>query len=260
MILKTALFFCLVSNFVLASVTPNEIATRCQVKPLDQLYSSDFRWDYSLAELIHRFFEIYNSPRQLPKKAYWDPKTQKIKLPYEPSRGGDVEISENFVRSISRHIEKAFELDVIDGVFFPDMGHSHLLIPESLFKRKYAQFSNANFKGFYETAFKDPELRILYHTAEQLKLLDDEGQLINDPRIQHRFRTRNIVGFNHPRSELQFYNNPNSRYNTVQAVPGYHWWSAGFNISGNEKGCFSYQHRGQTYYFDLSLYDLEPEI
>ena len=45
--------------------------------------------------------------------------------------------------------------------------------------------------------------------------------------------------------------------NTVsRADEGYHYWSAGFNISGSEKGCFPYIVNGQTYYFDISLTDL----
>lgn len=251
----------IISCFSFAKNSTQKIAARCTPdgSTVPSLYSSDFHWHYSLPELIHRFTEIYKSPKQLSRKAYWDPTAQKIKLPYAKLNGGDVEITESFVNSVARHIERAFQLEVIDGVFFPDMGHSHLLIPDQLYETKYSDYPVTNFKGFYEQVFQDPELRILYHTAEQLNFLDADGQLSKDPRIRFRHRTRNIVGDNHAQSELQFYENSGHSHNTVGEVDGYRWWGAGFNLSANQKGCFEYQHRGETFYFDLSLYDLEPE-
>jgi hypothetical protein len=45
----------------------------------------------------------------------------------------------------------------------------------------------------------------------------------------------------------------------VTGLPGHRDWSAGFNISASQDGCFAYQHKGQTIYFDLSLHDLPYE-
>lgn len=108
----------------------------------------------------------------------------------------------------------------------------------------------------YENLFKDQRLEILYHTAEQLQMLDSDNKPLNDSLIQHRLKTRNIVGFNHPDSELIYLSNPSSAVNTVSSRPGYYWWGAGFNISANKNGCFEYKNNGQSFYFDLSMYDL----
>lgn len=235
-----------------------EIAKRCDPLKSDApLYANDFKWGYEVQELISKFFEIYNSNKRLPQKAYWDQSSKKLLLPIRNEWGDPVPINENFVQSISRHIEKAFELKVIDGVFFPDMGHSHLLIPENHYKKNYQNFEVREFSKKYENFFQDPAVEVLYHTAEQIKMRDENGHLLENPYVQFRHKTRNPVGNLHPQSELKFLENKNSAANTAGAPDGYVWWGGGFNLSANQDGCFAYSNKGQIFYFDISLYDLD---
>lgn len=235
-----------------------EIAKRCG--PLSSketpLYSNEFRWDYDIPGMLLKWTEVYKSSKRLPQRAFWDAKQRVLKLPFDNQRGGDIEISETFVQTIVRHIERAFELKYVDAVFFPDMGHSHLLIPEQIMNEKYHPYPISNMAGMFQEMFKDENVRILYHTAEQLRMVDEDGQVLNDPKIKWRHQTRNIVGENKLETDLQVLQNPQSKANTVENVPGYFWWGGGFNLSSSNKGCFEYKAHGKTLYFDLSMFDL----
>lgn len=223
-----------------------------------KLTSDEFHWGYALAELKGAYDKTYASPKRLPRRAYWNAATGRFEFPYLADRGGAVALPETFVRAVARHIEAAFERGAIDAVFFPDMGHSHFLIPEAHWKAAYDRVAVAEFSRLYEAMFRDPLLEVLYHTAEQLTTRQADGRLVDDERTRFRYATRNIVGTNSPASGLRVLTNPESRANTVNEVPGYFWWGGGFNISANENGCFAAQAGGRTIRFDLSLFDLEP--
>lgn len=249
------------SPWAIAGNTIPEIAQRCALpssveKPL---YSNDFKWDFDLTTMMQRFTEIYQSPKRLPRRAFWDQRKQALKLPYDLDRGGDIEVSEGFVQAVTRHIERAFELKYVDAVFFPDMGHSHLLIPEQLMKEKYDKYPVNKMSRMYQDLFRDENIQILYHTAEQLKTLGQDGNVLANPKIQWRHHTRNIVGQNNPTTDLLVLQNPDSKANTVHGVPGFSWWGAGFNLSAQKNGCFEYRAHGNVYRFDLSMYDLESD-
>lgn len=220
------------------------------------LYNNDFKWGYTLPEMISRFTEIYQSEKRLKARAYWDSQTEQLKLPYEKYRGGDIVLPEKFVEQVVKHIEGGFRQDIVDAVFFPDMGHSHLMIPQDRYDKVYEPYEVSEFSRLYEALFSDPTVKVLYHTAEQLKMRGQDGQVLPDPQLQHRFKTRNLIGTNDGSSEVTYVINPNSNANTSDGLPGYRWWGAGFNLSANQNGCFTYEVRGQKFNFDISMYDL----
>lgn len=242
----------------LTSVTFDAARCRPEGSGDAAVYSSDFRWDYTLPELIARFAEMYVSPKRLPRRAYWNDSARRFELPHLPERGGPVVLPASFVRSVARHIEDAFAADYVDAVFFPDMGHSHFLVPQARWDSTYAAYPTDRMSDMYGALMADPGLEMLYHTAEQLKTLDGNRRPIGDERTRFRYRTRNIVGGNDGRGGLKVLQNPGSAANTVHEVPGYFWWSAGFNVSANAAGCFTYTAKGRTFRFDLSLFDLAP--
>jgi hypothetical protein len=225
----------------------------------EKLYAEDFKWGYSLAELISRFTEIYQISKRLNQRAYWDSSEKKIKLPYGFDRGGSVVVPESFIENISRHIEVAFKKNLIDGVFFPDMGHSHFLIPTDHYEASYSKFPVSRQSRMYERLFSDREIKILYHTAEQLQTRDDSGALVSDPRVQFRFQNRNLVGLNDGTQNIIILQNSSSPANTAHDLEGHTYYGAGFNLSANEKGCFRSQRQGEDIFFDMSLFDLEYE-
>ncbi len=235
---------------------PGESAALCERPAASEeiIYQSDFRWDYTLPEMSARFEEMYASPKRLDKRAYWDKTAKSLVLPpgYE---GAPVKIGPPLTQALRRHIERALELGYADYIFFPDMGHSHLLIPDALWKSKYSKYEVSENSRLYEDMLSDPAIQIFYHTAEQLKMLQD-NQPINDPQVLFRRANRNIAGPIKPGAELTVLQNPESAANTVNEVPGYRWWGGGFNFSAQKDGCFAYTHKGKTYRFDISLQDL----
>jgi len=241
--------------------TDAEIARRCAPVAAGEpsILQSDFHWAYTLPDMALRFEEMYVSPKRLAARAYWDEKTRTIRLPYMAERGGSVKVAPAFIQAVERHIERSIELKYVDAVFFPDMGHSHLLVPETLWKEKYDLYPIDHMSMMYQDMFLDPRLRIFYHTAEQLKTREADGQLVNDERTRFRYKTRNISGFIKPDADLTVHQNPESTANTVHEIPGYFWWGAGFNMSAQQNGCFVYHSGNKTYRFDLSLYDLPEE-
>lgn len=220
------------------------------------LYASDFKWGYSVEELLLKWQDVYTGPKRLAKRAYWDSTLQSVVLPYDQARGGRVKISAHFIKGIAATIEQARALKVIEGVFFPDMGHSHLLIPDHKYEQWNRRFEVKQMSQLYETMFSDQETLYVYHTAEQLKFLDDHKNVQPDEYSRFRHKTRNIIASHQKFKKITFGQNPQSPANTFGGLPGFQWWGGGFNISGNHEGCFAYRDGGQVYYFDLSLYDL----
>lgn len=225
-----------------------------------KLYSSDVRWGLSMAEMMELYGKLYASDKRLKGRAYLNAGTGRYELPHPAEFGGPVVVPEMLIKALVRHIEAAFEADYVDAVFFPDMGHSHLLIPEDLYASKYDAYPTDRRSQFYTDVLSDPSVHIFYHTAEQLQSLKaDRRTVLDDERIRWRHKTRNIAGPIAENAALTVYQNPESRANTVGEVPGYRWWGAGFNFSANKSGCFSFTRGGKTVRFDISLSDLEPD-
>lgn len=223
------------------------------------VYSNDFKWNLTLDEIKNLANILYKSEKRLAQRAYYDETMQSFVFPNPSERGGLIKIPAQFIKTISRHIEKAFERGYIDAVIFPDMGHSHFLIPIDFYKKDIESLSNQKINLIYERIMNNNEVKVMYHTAEQLRFLDENKKLIDDKKIQWRYFTRNLVGHNSPEPELELVDaTATSLANTMSSARGYYWWGAGFNIHANEKACFKFQKNGKTMYFDLSLKDLEP--
>lgn len=234
------------------------IVERCAPPSSDEplLYVEDFRFGYTEPEMTERFETVYASGQRLFERAYFDAEHGELVLPNLESWGGDVVLARRLVESVRRHIETAMTRGYAEHVFFPDMGHSHLFVPQELWDRHYTDVPVAELSGLYTSLFDDPMLRVLYHTAEQLQFFDADETLIDDPELQWRFYTRNIVGDNQGLGALEIHRDLSERGNTVRAAEGHHYFGAGFNVSASQDGCFPYVHEGRVLYFDLSLSDL----
>ena len=226
---------------------------RCQSVSAPELTRESFQWDYSLMDLIAKAVEIRASPLRLADRAIFDENKKALVLPWRAEFGGPVRLPANLIRSVQRHVEEALRLGYVDGIFFPDMGHTHLLIPQKTWDEVYSKIPAQEQTKKYELFFADPEVKIFYHTAEQLKMIDSEGNMIPDRRIQWRWFSRNLAGDNRGEGRLELLQNHKSPVNTVSGVPGYRWWGAGFYLSEHNSGCIAFQHEGQIRYFDLSF-------
>lgn len=235
-----------------------EIAARCTPPAEDEpiVYGNDFEWNYTPAAMAARFDEIYSSGKRLSQRAYFDGETGTFMLPSEESWGGPVTLPRRFVENVSIHIERALALTYAEHVFFPDMGHNHFFIPEAHFEAEYSDTAVSDRSAMYARLLDDPLLRVFYHTAEQLQMLDENKELLPDPWIQGRHQSRNVVGDNNWEGRIELLQNPDSPANTAHDYPGHFYYGAGLNLSASEHGCFPYRHNGALRWYDLSLYDL----
>ncbi|MFN8847866.1 MAG: hypothetical protein ACK5V3_11555 [Bdellovibrionales bacterium] len=233
-------------------------ASHCQPEKSNEpfLVVQDFKWGYTLVELLEKFVEIYQSDKRLKNRAYWNPEKKALVFPYRSFNGGDFVVPLSFAQNIASHIESGFKHNIIDGVFFPDMGHSHIFIPLDRWHSVYESTPVTKISRFYEGVFQDPQVKFLYHTAEQLKMLDQD-QLVEDPRVRFRHQTRNLVGTMDGSGDVFWISNPESPVNTARELPGHYYYGAGFNLSANKKGCFSALVKGREIKFDISMFDLE---
>ena len=220
------------------------------------LVVQDFKWGYTLPQLLERFVEIYKSDKRLKKRAYWSDEKKALVFPHNSFNGGDIVVPLDFAIKISQHIESGYKHKIIDAVFFPDMGHSHIFIPIDRWQTIYDPYPVSQISRFYEVVFQDPSVKFLYHTAEQLKMIEN-NQLVEDERVRFRHKTRNLVGSMDGTGAISWITNPESPVNTAHELPGHYYYGAGFNLSANKSGCFSAEVNGKKLKFDISMYDLE---
>ena len=234
------------------------ITSRCGAPAADEahLRATDFRWWYTRDEMLTRFDEVYGSGVRLFERARHEPETGVFVMPHVPSWGGRVELSRRLIVSVSRHLTAALAERYAEVVMFPDMGHSHFFIPQAHWDATYAGTPVPQFSAMYTRLLDDPELRVLYHTAEQLQTHDEAGELLPDELLQWRYHNRNPVGDNRGLGQLAMPRNLDSAHNTVNALPDHKYFSAGFSVSASAAGCFPYLHGDEVRYFDLSLSDL----
>lgn len=235
-----------------------EIMARCTPPAEDEevLYSNDFHWNYTRDEMAARADEIYVSGKRLAERARFDEASSDLLLPMIDQWGGPVVLSRRLVENVTAHIEIALEKGYADHVFFPDMGHSHYFMPQALWDAEYAGGPLDQISARYARMIDDPELLVLYHTAEQLQMLDENDQVLPDPGIAWRHQTRNVVGDNDGQGRIELLQNPDSKANTARDYADHYYYGAGFNVSASEHGCFPYVHDGELRWYDLSLSDL----
>lgn len=223
------------------------------------LRSSEFSWGMSLKEIQDKEKDVYQRGLRLKERAFME--NGEVYLPYTPYGGKEekIKLSDRFIKSVIGHIEGGLKRRYVDAIIFPDMGHSHLFIDKKFYDEVLKDIPVKETHKKYELMLNHPETRFLYHTAEQLEMLDEDKKLLEDRHLQWRFFTRNLVGHNKNLGKIELIHNETHSHNTARDYEdGFRYWGAGFNISANKDGCFAYTHKGKTYYFDMSLKDLEP--
>ncbi|MEE9550884.1 MAG: hypothetical protein V3W08_10875 [Candidatus Binatia bacterium] len=106
----------------------------------------------------------------------------------------------------------------------------------------------------------DAAIKELYRMSLSLRIPSTDEEVEKEKLLLWRYLSRNVVGDNdagevevHTVFEIPDYASYRRR-NTLRSVPGYIKIQAAIRIRATVSGCFSYQHQGQTYYFDLVIY------
>lgn len=233
---------------------PARLQQHCQKPLVDEpiIYQEDYSFSDNLdvAKMTAKFDRFYQGPQRLKGRLFYDSKAKKIYT------SGDLnsEISPLLIESISAHISLALKRNYAQFAFFPDMGHSHFYIPKDVWNKKYKDLAPAT--GLYAALSNERQLKMLYHTAEQLVIRDSNKVMPLDPWLQWRYYSRNIMGQNRgASSSLEVLLQPDLQaYNTVKEYDDYASYSAGFYLQAHQNGCFSFQAAdGKTLYFDVSF-------
>jgi len=261
--MKSILLLSLFLSMNTQAATVEYRAEYCQPETDDELevYMEDMGWGQNLSEMKAKFNAIYDAGKRLNYRAFVS--EDGFALPLKKSNKV-VNISERFITSVTSHIETALESKHVDYIFFSDMGHSHLYIDKDLYENKIVKLEVKQKKERIELMLNHPKTKFLYHTAEQLEMLDEEKVLLDDRKLQWRFFTRNIMGDNLSSKRLEVIHAHDNTHNTASPKhyvhkDKYHYWSSGFALSASSNGCFAYKNKGETFYFDISLYDVTYE-
>ena len=241
-----------------------EIAkSRCTPKTNAEpiLYQQVFNdFNLSLTEMTNLYASVYESDARLSNRVGYFKGSKKFTSVDLENINDSADFPEHYIKSIILHVENALKLKYVQYVFFPDMGHSHLFIPLNYYEDVMRKAPSTRFIDSLELALKAPKLKTLYHTAEQLNLLDENKKVFPSRQLQWRFYTRNPVADANGNIEILTNFDADSGYNTVRELEGHRYYS-GFNISANKNGCFPFENaNGQIEYFDLSAWDLPYEF
>ena len=64
------------------------------------IYRNDFKWGYTIPQIFSLFDNMYISDKKLQQRAYADPSSNIIKLPYSSDQGGDIPLPAAFVQNV----------------------------------------------------------------------------------------------------------------------------------------------------------------
>jgi hypothetical protein len=218
---------------------------------------SDFKWNLSLPEIKELAEQLYISGKRLSHRAHILDQDQVV-IPRKNLQDELVPIvlTPLFIVSVRKHIEEALRLGYVNEIIFSDMGHSHFYVPQPFYDDVISKIPISDTFLRYEKMLSHPELKILYHTAEQLNMLTD-GRPMEDRKVQWRFYTRNLLGDNKGEGRLELIHQESSSHNTARGImEGYRYWGAGFYISASKNGCFPFKYKDKTYYFDINLHGI----
>jgi hypothetical protein len=220
------------------------------------VYANDFSWKMTLEDVDNKFKDIYNSGKRLTDRAYLKDGVAVLPYPTSKDKNAVIKLSDRFIISVAKQVEEAFALGYVDALIFPDMGHSHLFIPLKEYEILRKTPNNER-NLFYEKVFDLEGLKTLYHTSEQVLMVDDNKKLLPGKKLQWRYYTRNLIGSNNMKGQLEIVKNLEHTHNTAHDYKeGYYYYGAGYNISASKDGCFGFKKDGKIMYFDISMKDL----
>jgi hypothetical protein len=171
-------------------------------------------------EAQEQFVSIYNDPRRL---------------------RNEHDVPDFFITNLKNHLLQALENNYADFLYYADLGHLHLLIPD---EQK-------------ELSFESENLLSLFHTGE-LYLFKKPGKIFGplttqDPHWEWLYWHRNFVGKNQLGEPLIPLRAPaNAAYNTVRHIEGYKEVGTVY-FSANKNGCYHLKSTTVDLRFDISV-------
>lgn len=240
-----------------------EAKRRCS-QPLEgepYVLGNHFSWNMTLENIKKTSQEIYASGLRMRGRVFYDSQKNGFFVPIDYTGKSFARVPEEFLYSVSQHINEALKREYVHEVIFPDMGHSHFFIPQDYYDQVVTPLLGQRKQAeAYEMILRSPGLKILYHTAEQLKMRDEEGELLPDRLLQWRFFTRNLVGYNLGQRRLELHKNLVNPANTSTIEePSFRYYGGGVYLNASSQGCFNFKQDGEKKFFDMSHLGLPYE-
>jgi hypothetical protein len=238
-------------------------ASRCQQQNPSgrQIYDDDFSWSYTFEETKDLFNNMYNSGKRLPRSIYYSQEKQAFVMPL--TKGSEeIIVSNGFLKGIIAHVEKAMAKGNADYIFLADMGHGHFFLPKATYEAELntKTFSHGDYaKRVFEIATSEPDVLVLYHTAEMFLYLGPSEGLSKLPAWErHRNLTRNLVGDLTNDANVRVIPWEDTESPVINSIPGYEKVGPDIDISASVDGCFPFSVNGKTQYFDISRFSPAP--
>lgn len=188
-------------------------------------------------EAEQQFTMVYNDSRRLKNRIFWSSQDSSF-VSHTGSK--TLIIPDSFIRNLQDQLLQAFENRYADFLYYGDMGHLHLLVPNE----------------HKELSLHSEELLNLFHTGELYEFKKNGsifGELKEDPHWQWLYWHRNFVGKNKADTPLISVRAPaNAAYNTVRALEG-HKEAGTVYVSANKNGCFELKNKTVNLRFDISV-------
>ncbi len=190
-----------------------------------------------------QFEFVYLSPRRIKNRVYWS--SQKQNYIFRKSQV-DYVLPKYFIENLKSHLSQALSKGYAKHLYYADLGHLHLLIPEPLWEVQMLK------KSF----FNSTELLSLFHTGELYQFKKGgslTGAMTDDDDWLWIYRHRNFVGRNQLHQPIvPLFSQLDAVYNTVRSIEGYKELSSVY-FSANQDGCFSLDKTNSALRFDISV-------
>jgi hypothetical protein len=156
-----------------------------------------------------------------------------------------INLPEHLIQSVIKHIQLAIDNGYAQFPFFPDMGHGHLHLPPG------SPGSERNGRmphEFLSDEFNDPNLALLYHSAEAYDLTHSSSE-----DWSHIWLHRNFVGRMDKDGPLEVLQGPLQGMNTLGSIPGMVKGSTIY-FSASRQGCIPFEFQGESLFLDFSMH------
>ncbi|MBI3549842.1 MAG: hypothetical protein HY078_12460 [Elusimicrobia bacterium] len=214
----------------------------------------DLPFHQTLEEIAARFGILIDSGKRLEHRGYRD--GGRFVVPFHGQHGESpealfiAEFPDAFLDAVRTHVETALEQGYAVFPYYADLGHGHLLVPVRAFEElKARRRQGASQRDILEAVLAHPDLRILYHAAEQLVLPSDRRA--SSAAVRHLRAHRNFVAsLREPRGlvVLPDLGGPN----THRSLPGYETGPT-FYFAAARRGCVPLTFRGRSVFMDVGL-------
>lgn len=212
---------------------------RCQQNKSTNISPSYSQLFVNKESLQIAFENTYNSTQKLPSALF------KIEDQYMINSGNQLfKVPWNFIAAITHHVNSALKNGYADFLFYPDMGHVHILQP-----------SSATDSTDFESLLQRRDLLFLYHTGELFKFKAGSlfsPELVEDPWMQTRYTHRNFIGTLDTSQDVELRFALDQPYNTVREITGYKQVLR-LSLSAHRDGCLSFRQNNRDLFFDISL-------